>query len=397
VDAAGIGGGEDADGGTITISGGYVYAEGNDYGSGIGGGQGGDGGNVTITGGIVIAKKGEHATSAIGSGDSDNNGTLTLGDDRCVYITSNLWRSKKENRVSDCWGAAYLQISECLHGDATVSIASGDKHSISNCKWCYTTGEEAHTFGDYGECDVCHLISLANDADNSGVIAHWDGATDKTVTLSGRTLKKGDQWNTLCLPFSLASLAGSPLEGATVKTLNTTAFADGTLTMNFKDATGIEAGKPYLVKWTSGDDIISPVFENIAISNATSNVKTDYADFIGSYDPVDIAGEDKSILYLGTNNKLYYPNAAMTINAFRAYFQLNGITASDVPADAIRLNYDADENTTAIKEHDCIATLRERESHELSGVWYSLDGRKLQGKPTQKGVYINNGNVIMIK
>ena len=385
VDAAGIGGGEDADCGTITISGGYVYAEGNDYGPGIGGGQGGDGGNVTITGGIVIAKKGEHATGAIGSGDSDDNGTLTLGDDRCVYITSNLWRSKKENRVSDCFGAAYLQISECLHGGATASVVNGDKHSIADCKWCYVTGEEAHTFGDYGECDVCHLISLANDADNSGVIAHWDGATDKTVTLSGRTLKKGDQWNTLCLPFSLASLAGSPLEGATVKTLNTTAFADGTLTMNFKDATGIEAGKPYLVKWTSGDDIISPVFENIAISNATSNVKTDYADFIGSYDPVDIAGEDKSILYFGANNKLYYPNAAMTIKAFRGYFKLKGIEAGKVSF--------GDDNPTGIIEVES----GKRKVESSADAWYDLSGRRLQGKPTQKGVYINNGNVIMIK
>ena len=31
------------------------------------------------------------------------------------------------------------------------------------------------------------------------------------------------------------------------------------------------------------------------------------------------------------------------------------------------------------------------------GVWYSLDGRKLGGKPTNKGIYINNGNKLVIK
>ena len=31
------------------------------------------------------------------------------------------------------------------------------------------------------------------------------------------------------------------------------------------------------------------------------------------------------------------------------------------------------------------------------GAWYSLDGRKLQGKPTQKGVYIMNGKKVVIK
>ena len=29
--------------------------------------------------------------------------------------------------------------------------------------------------------------------------------------------------------------------------------------------------------------------------------------------------------------------------------------------------------------------------------WYSLDGRTLQGKPTQKGFYINNGRKVVIK
>ena len=29
--------------------------------------------------------------------------------------------------------------------------------------------------------------------------------------------------------------------------------------------------------------------------------------------------------------------------------------------------------------------------------WYSLDGRKLQGKPSQKGLYIHNGKVVVIK
>ena len=34
---------------------------------------------------------------------------------------------------------------------------------------------------------------------------------------------------------------------------------------------------------------------------------------------------------------------------------------------------------------------------EGSDYWYSLDGRRLSGKPTQKGIYINNGRKIVIK
>ena len=53
--SAGIGGGDDGDAGTITISGGTVTANGGEYGAGFGGGHYGNGGTVSISGGIVTA------------------------------------------------------------------------------------------------------------------------------------------------------------------------------------------------------------------------------------------------------------------------------------------------------------------------------------------------------
>ena len=32
-----------------------------------------------------------------------------------------------------------------------------------------------------------------------------------------------------------------------------------------------------------------------------------------------------------------------------------------------------------------------------SDAWYTIDGRKLDGKPTQRGIYINNGKKTIIK
>ena len=34
---------------------------------------------------------------------------------------------------------------------------------------------------------------------------------------------------------------------------------------------------------------------------------------------------------------------------------------------------------------------------EGSDYWYTLDGCKLSGKPTQKGIYVNNGSKVVIK
>jgi hypothetical protein len=110
---------------------------------------------------------------------------------------------------------------------------------------------------------------------------------------------------------------------------------------------------------------------------------------------VTLDGGDKSNLFLGADNTLHWPSADRSIGSFRAYFHVDGGSVS-----AIKLHFGDNENTTAINEHDCNATLSERESHkshELSGVWFDLQGRRLDAKPTAKGLYIVNGKKIVIK
>jgi hypothetical protein len=33
----------------------------------------------------------------------------------------------------------------------------------------------------------------------------------------------------------------------------------------------------------------------------------------------------------------------------------------------------------------------------MDNSWYTIDGKKLNGKPTQKGLFINNGRKVVIK
>ncbi|MGX8697560.1 MAG: hypothetical protein ACSW8D_14360, partial [Prevotella sp.] len=85
--------------------------------------------------------------------------------------------------------------------------------------------------------------------------------------------------------------------------------------------------------------IVNPVFVGVTINASVPTAVTSddgTVSFTGSYSPVSIAGEDRSILFLGAANTLYYPNAAMTIKACHAYFQLNnGLTAGD-PTNGVR-------------------------------------------------------------
>jgi uncharacterized repeat protein (TIGR02543 family) len=79
--SAAIGGGYHGVGGTFIITGGSVTATGGYGSAGIGGGdsgQGRDGGTVTVTGGTVTATGGQYA-AGIGGGCYDNGGTVTIG------------------------------------------------------------------------------------------------------------------------------------------------------------------------------------------------------------------------------------------------------------------------------------------------------------------------------
>ena len=138
---------------------------------------------------------------------------------------------------------------------------------------------------------------------------------------------------------------------------------------------------------------------NVTVSNSTTNIETSYANFVGSFSPVSIAGDggDDTKLYLGPANAIYYPNSSMTINSCRAYFELNDITAGDKAGYAARafvLNSSNDETNGIIMVEDNSAL----SPHSASpNHWFTLDGRRLSEEPTQCGIYIHNGKKVAIK
>ena len=215
--------------------------------------------------------------------------------------------------------------------------------------------------------------------------------TATNVTLTGRTLYKDDKWNTICLPFSLtAAQVTAQLAPAALKTLSSTDLNDNTLTLNFTDATEIEAGRPYIIKWdNAADNLEDPTFTGVTIGNATTNIETTYADFIGIYAPISFAAADNTKLLVGSGNTLYYPQSGAGLRAFCAYFQLNGgLTAGNPPSSsAPRLNFVlnfGEESVTGVSEVN-------------DNSWYDMSGRKLSQQPTQKGLYIHNGHTVVIK
>ena len=96
----------------------------------------------------------------------------------------------------------------------------------------------------------------------------------------------------------------------------------------------------------------------------------------------------EDILFVGSENKIHFPKAGATIGAFRAYFQLDKST----PVKAFVLNFGED-NATSLNEE---LRMNDEELAPAEG-WYTLDGRKLQDRPTQRGLYIHNGRKQVLK
>ena len=286
----------------------------------------------------------------------------------------------------------------------------------------WNNGEDAYDFNTVVTSDLTltaewtkNVLELANAGDNGDAITTAAGSGKVyEVTLTGRTLYKDGTWNTLCLPFSLSAAqiaAKADFAGATLMTMDVTKkngfdTTDGTLYLWFKTATEIEAGVPYLVKWDKAADydnnpsvydIVSPVFEGVTVSNSTAQIvesKTaglETVQMVGTYSPVGVTADDKSILFLGDANTLYYSTVDRQIRSCRAYFSVPYINGhAGAKARAFALSF-VGEETTGILEVSA-------NSNEVKDdVWYSLDGVRLNGKPIQRGMYINKGKKIVVK
>ena len=293
-----------------------------------------------------------------------------------------------------------------LSWTATVNNHTGKSYQITGMN---STGNYvAQVRSNYGSnhsdwvtASITKALELGNnDSDNENLINAWNNQ-ETTVTLKDRTLYKDGSWNTLCLPFSLnaTQLAASPLADADIRTLTEATFSGGTLTLNFtlKDAiTSITAGTPYIIKWTKADgyesanaqtrDLKNPVFNNVTIDNTARDITSGKVTFKGTYIPINFSQVDESVLFLGDNNYLYFPQSGAKINACRAYFELDGITASEVAK--ARIFIEGGNATEIVNTNFEPVT---------SNVWYTIDGRKFSGKPVRKGVYVQNGKKVVIK
>ena len=366
-----------------------------------------DNGDITINGG-TFNLSGQSRISAHGN-LTMNGGTVNITDGSSIYgrnITIN------GGNVS-----VIVKLDKCIWASDTITLGwtnPTDRINVINeykCKVLRVKDGQAlaNEYGNVFSGDITAenkdsridvralrpALILADDADNSSAIAANNGF-DLTLQLSGRTLYKDGYWNTLCLPFDVA-IEGSPLDGADVRALASADLTGDVLTLNFTPETGedavttIEAGKPYIIRWGTPESnpsttLKDPVFMNVTVKSGMHNFTSEdeKVQFKGNYSPINWTEDTPSILFVGAENKLHWPLANAHLNAFRAYFEL----ADGAQARSINLNFG--EETTSI-DHSPLTI------DHSAGAWYDMQGRKVSGKPTTKGLYIYKGKKVVIK
>ena len=226
------------------------------------------------------------------------------------------------------------------------------------------TGE--NTILPVGYADIKPIVYVI---DENEAFVSPDADVDQATVRLKRTLKAG-QWNTFCVPFDIANLNANIREYDAI---------DGTI-MRFKDATGIIAGKPYLV--FPDVDIENPVYSDVTLSaTPAQSIEIGGYAFIGTYSPKELL-IDKTQLFLTTSGKLAYPSstATATMRGMRAYFEVpDGASLARLYIDDI--------------EDGLTQTLSQGEGDEAV---YDLSGRKINSH-LSKGLYIHNGKMLLVK
>lgn len=223
-------------------------------------------------------------------------------------------------------------------------------------------------------------VTLDESKDNAETIS---GNADKTVNVNLTRTLKADVWNTFCVPFDV-TVAGSPLEGATIKQIASVTEKDDGAVINFEEAPAtLEAGKAYLVRTTTA--IVNPTFNGVTVKNVTpTNCSgNEKYQLIGIYSPLNIdASLYGNVFGINNQDKLAKVKKDTSIKGMRAYFLLaNSATAAKLSFGGELTGIDAVDNGEAV----------------MTGKVYNLNGQyvgnSLEG--LKKGVYVVNGKKVL--
>lgn len=293
------------------------------------------------------------------------NAVLTLSVADGYVITGFVYNSAKGENLTVSTGSYDKNNKKWTGSAKSIELAINDAFQFENMTVAYSK---------------LSSIGLDESKDNAETIS---GNADKTVNVKLTRTLKADVWNTFCVPFDV-TVAGSPLEGATIKQIASVEEKTDGAVINFEDAPAtLEAGKAYLVRTAKA--IENPTFNGVTVKNVTPTNCSGNANYqlIGIYSPLNIdASLYGKVFGINNQDKLAKVKENTSIKGMRAYFLLaNSATAAKLNFGGELTGIDAVDNGEAV----------------MTGKVYNLNGQyvgnSLEG--LKKGVYVVNGKKVL--
>lgn len=261
-----------------------------------------------------------------------------------------------------------------IESDKIIWTGNSQKVSFKNDQivWNYAAPSSIKIYVDYPVIDLAE--ESANDLKT----------LDNTYVKLNRTLV-ANKWNTLCVPFAIneEEIKANFGEGTLVEKLD----AVNGNTVNFADATSIEAGVPYLIKPTVAGTTYTFNGKEVSADAPKTEGNADVT-FQGIYSPTDITNNG-TVKAAGVteDGKVLFVNAGSKTKAFRCFFTISD-NASITPA-MLKVSIKGVE--TAIN------SIVMGNSNATDNAIYNLQGQRVNGNSLTKGIYIKNGKKFAVK
>lgn len=217
----------------------------------------------------------------------------------------------------------------------------------------------------------------------------------------------GNGWNTIVLPFDVAEVkqGTTPLDWFKSSSDAGKNFwlyqfvIDGKGIVNFDYASSIKANTPYLITvpsdaWGAEFDLtgkdITFSATNVTVKANEKNTQSGfYYMFTGGSQKQSVAVGEGYVLNAEGNKFKKVEGSSKDVLAFQAYFYPS---SHNLQSDALAISFVDNSEVTGI-----LSVESEEQTTGAAEGWYTLQGVKLDGEPTQKGIYIYNGKKVMVK
>ncbi len=308
-------------------------------------------------------------------------------------------------------GCSNLNSVTCLATDISASYALGYWLDGVAATGTFTKASTAD-WGDPGANTIPSGWTVANKAilnDANDIASQLTAGQECTVEYSREFTESKP--STVCLPFDYEVKTGEKFYTFTGVEKEGDEYV---ATMTEHTGATLAANTPYLYKSaTTGDTDFSGTYTIPATISAAETTSGDWK-FVGTYDtqswttaPTGIYGFSAQDVGGISQGEFVKVGAYVKVKPMRAYLKykngaenyagvraLSGSAAGEALPERIKVRLiGADGEVTGIG-------MLETQTGEVSfdpEAWYTLDGKRLSGKPTEKGIYVNNGKKVIVK